>query len=366
MNAIQSPQSTTLATLSIKDTVLAQFQEVEPDMIALADRYRDVVYDVATPRGMKDAVAARADLRDNGRLRLTRAETRIKGEVNDLKRVMADEVERLVAIVRPVEDGVGAQIKAEEERKAAERAERERLEAERVARHRAGIDKLHSYVARAGGQPVAAIESAIQALSDIAMGPEWEEFAEAADAARLTTIESLQKMVIAERQRLENERQRLENERQAAAMAAERAELERMRAELEAQRLAAAVAADAASKAEAVAAAAAEAAQAPAEPEPAAATEPEFVEFVEPAAPQPLARVIPVAQPEPAGATLTLGQIGSILGFNLGAAFLSSLGIESCGRERAAMLYRESDLPRICDALIERIARVRATAIKAA
>ena len=61
----------------------------------------------------------------------------------------------------------------------------------------------------------------------------------------------------------------------------------------------------------------------------------------------------------PTSATTTLGQISGRLGFAITAAFIAELGFESVGRERAAVLYRESDYPLICDALIDRIRNVR-------
>jgi predicted phage-related endonuclease len=61
-------------------------------------------------------------------------------------------------------------------------------------------------------------------------------------------------------------------------------------------------------------------------------------------------------------ATMTLGQIATRMGFALPAAFLQSLGIPSVGRDRSAVLYREADFPRICDALTAHIATVRANA----
>lgn len=195
-----------IAPLSIKETVLVQFKEAEAGIVALAERYREVAYDVKTPKGMKEAIAARADLRENGRFLVTRAEKRIKGDVNDLKRVMSDEVERLVAIVQPVEDSIDKQIKAEEERKAEEKAKRDKEEADRVAVHRANIDKLKSYVGRAHGQPIEAIEIAVKALVCLTFGDPWEEFASEAKAERDSTVASLNKMIEAETQRLENVR----------------------------------------------------------------------------------------------------------------------------------------------------------------
>lgn len=60
-----------------------------------------------------------------------------------------------------------------------------------------------------------------------------------------------------------------------------------------------------------------------------------------------------------AGATIKLGSICERLGFMVTADFLRSLGIEAASRERNAILYRESDMPRICNALIRHIENVR-------
>lgn len=57
--------------------------------------------------------------------------------------------------------------------------------------------------------------------------------------------------------------------------------------------------------------------------------------------------------------TLKLGVISTRLGFQVTAEFLRILGFEPAGRERAAVLYHESDFPRICTALILHITEVR-------
>ena len=57
--------------------------------------------------------------------------------------------------------------------------------------------------------------------------------------------------------------------------------------------------------------------------------------------------------------TLKLGVICTRLGFQVTADFLKSLGFEPVGRERAAVLFHESDFDRICAALISHISAVR-------
>lgn len=79
------------------------------------------------------------------------------------------------------------------------------------------------------------------------------------------------------------------------------------------------------------------------------------------AAPAP-APVTPIATGRPTAATppsLRLGQIAERLGFSLTADFLATLGFAAAGRDRAAVLYHESDFPAICTALIGHITNVR-------
>lgn len=219
---------------SIKAAVLAQFADAEVMLTGLAEKYRNVAYDVATTKGMAEAKAARADIRDNGRLAVTKAETRIKAEVNDLKRVMSAEVERLVAIVKPVEDHIDGQIKAEEARKAAEKAERERAEAERKAAHMQNLSKLASYPSMIVGRSLEAMINGIEVVSAIQIGPEWEEFREQADLAKAKALEEMRAIADRERQRLENERLAAELEAQRRQLAEQAAELDRQRAALQA------------------------------------------------------------------------------------------------------------------------------------
>lgn len=227
-------QSATTTT-SIRDAVLAQFKDAEVTITGLAEKYRDVAFDVATPKGMKEAVAARADLRDNGRLMVTKAETRIKGEVNDLKRVMGAEVERLVAIVQPVEKHVDDQIKAEEARKAVEKAERERIAAEKAEAHRAKIAKIRAAADNAKGIASERITNGIALVESLAFGDECENFLPEYEKAKAETLAAMRQHLADAQHREAAEAQRLENERIAAELAAQRAALEAQAAELKRQ-----------------------------------------------------------------------------------------------------------------------------------
>jgi len=195
-----------LAPASIKSAVLAQFADAERTVTALADKYRRVAYDCTTTAGMTAAKAARMDLRENGRYAVQRAESRVKTEVNDLKRVMADEVARIVEIVRPVEDAIDQQIKAREEQVAAEKAERERqaaeaarLEAERRQRLEDGIITLEGYVTKAKGWTAAKMAEGIAFVDRIVIEPaHWQEYTERAAVTLAKTRETLREMLVAQ------------------------------------------------------------------------------------------------------------------------------------------------------------------------
>lgn len=218
---IEAPAAN-LAPASIKSAVLAQFADAERTVTALADKYRRVAFDCTTARGMADAKAARMDLRENGRYAVQRAESRVKADVNDLKRVMADEVERIVGIVRPVEDAIDQQIKAREEQVAAEKAERDRkaaeearIEAERQQRHEDGIATLAGYVGKAKGWSAERMANGIAFVEKIQIDPaHWQEYTERAAKTLAETLEALRTMHAAQ----------VKAEAEAAELAALRAE----------------------------------------------------------------------------------------------------------------------------------------------
>jgi hypothetical protein len=161
----------------------------------------------------------------------------------------------------------------------------------------------------------------------------------------------------AEAKRMEAERERIRREEEAKARAeAERianAERERIRAEEQAKAQAAHEAerirlrADAEARMKVMQADAAELkALADVKPEP---------------APQQ------ASQPADTGAKITLGQINQRLSpIALSVAGLAQLGIQPAGKDRAAVLYLESDVARICSVLIRHLTTVARGEIKEA
>lgn len=142
-------------------------------------------------------------------------------------------------------------------------------------------------------------------------------------------------------QRAEAERQRIRAEEQAKAREAHEAEQARLRAESEQRQKAAQEAA----------------ARRDAEQKAQTAGHERQQSIVAPA-PQP------AQKPADTGARITLGQINQRLSpISLSAAGLSQLGIQPAGKERAAVLYLESDVDAICAALIRHLSHVSAAAV---
>lgn len=184
------------------------------------------------------------------------------------------------------------------------------------------------------------IEANRKSVEDMTLFPDFRQVCtkEAEDFAALLALRTQQRAE-AEAKRLEAERERIRQEEQAKAQreaaqraAQEQAERDRIQREQERQRQIEQ------QQATAHAAPAQKPAEVPTEP----------------------------AQPQTAAAdssqTITLGQINKLLHpVAVTQDGLASLGIKSIGRERAAVLYRESDVPLICAALIKHLQAVESS-----
>jgi hypothetical protein len=216
----------TMAELATKPLAL-----MEPTLLALAERYRDVAFDLKTPKGLAAMKAARLDLRENGRYAVQRATAEFKAQANAAKRAVDDLADRLVGIVRPQEDEFTRAIDAREAELEAEKAERARLEAERVAKLQAGIATIRGYVQLAAGLPAERIAKGIAGLEAMAFAPEaWQEFAAQATAARDESLAALRLMHAAAVQAEADKAAREALEAEAARLRAEAAERERIEA----------------------------------------------------------------------------------------------------------------------------------------
>ena len=401
---------------SLKDAALARFSKTEADLKALAEKYRNVAFDVTTTKGMADAKAARLELRESGRYAVQRIRDATKAEANELKRVIEDKAEALIGLVKPAEDAIDAQITAEEQRKAAEKAakeaaeaaERERLaqiERQRVEAHEAGLAKIRGYLTRCEGLESGRIAIGISMLDGWTFGDDWQEFKPRAEETKAQTLAAMRALHEAtkaredeaarlEQQRIENERVAAENARIAAdlkrqqdELAAAQAESARLEALAEANRAAAAKArtqegdnrdasagqshvaegsssptgrgenVTTAAGASPVSIPEAQAPQQVLKAEPATA---DATDRVEPANTSPRVGAMGAGQaadaaPSEEPATLNLGTICDRLGFKVTADFLVSLGVVHVATDKRSMLYRESQWPLICAQLLAHV-----------
>lgn len=228
--------------VSIKDAAIAHLRAKEPAIIALAERYRGVALPLGTPKDLAAGKAARLELRESGRYGINRDRDETKDLLNEAKKHVETEADRLIAIVRPVEDHVHAQIEARETVLAEEKAERERVAAKRRADFEASIARIRGYVAAAKGLPSERIARGIAQVEALAFGEDWAEFASPAAAAQGETVAALRELLASTKAAEAIEAQRVENARIAAEQATERqrladeaAELARQREEIEAK-----------------------------------------------------------------------------------------------------------------------------------
>lgn len=401
------PAQSSTALATVRTTMLADLSRVEKGLATLTAEHGSTNYDITTPLGYKLATARRFAVRQV-RFQIPHVVTAKKAELKDLGKALETEAERITALLMAIETPHDKLIKAEDERKAAEkkareeaeaaeRAERARIEAERVAKHQAGIATIRSYLTMAQGLPSKRIERGIAALSTVAVDG-FDEFIDEARTAHLETLAAMttlhretmareQEVARIEEQRLENERiaaeqraeaerlaaERAELKRQADELAAQRAESERLEALAEANRKAAAQAAiDEAARAAAPVDESTGEILAPATDTPeqgaqqvlkAEAPGPDATDRDAPATTSPDGGPMGAGQPAAAGPVgavpplpdLSINDINDRLGFAVQPSLLAALCIEPVKTVRRVPFYRAFQFPAICDALIAHI-----------
>lgn len=201
------------------NTEIVEYSQTEQALAGLREKYKDVVFDVSTGKGMTAAKEARAELRGL-RTTLEKKRQEIKAPALERCRMIDTEAKRITAELSKLEDPIDERIKAEEARKEEERLAK--LEAERV-RLQAINDKIDAIRALPGtliGKPVVILQGQIAKLR--AQPPFEEEFAEllgTAKDAHTAAIARIEEQLKAQQ----------EHEAEAARIKAERAELERLR-----------------------------------------------------------------------------------------------------------------------------------------
>lgn len=232
------PQTSELQTsLDTVQREIAAFQKIQAGIAELRKNHPvDLVLDVKTPQGMRDAIAGRAAWRDP-RVAVEKVRKAAKAPVLELGKRIDAFAGQLTDELLIGESNYDDQIKVEQKRIEDEKEAKRLAEVARVQAIRDRIAvKFSSLPARAFGQPAAKIEQAITAVAGVDMDSDeaktvYAELlpeASLAQAAALQELRSMHATALAAEQ--EAERQRLlaeENARQAQKLADERAEFER-------------------------------------------------------------------------------------------------------------------------------------------
>lgn len=217
----------------IETTITTEIAEYNATAAALADlrsKYEKVLFPVETPKGMKDALAARKELRDI-RFGLEKMRKEIKEPALRRCQLIDSEAKEITARLTALEDPIDKQIKAEEQRKEAEKLERERVERERVAAIRTKIDFIKRLPFDSANDSAEDIATTIDELEPLQIDDSYAEFTAEAQAAKEGALIALKTLHVTTKAR-EEEAARLKAEREE--LDRQRAEIERMRAELEA------------------------------------------------------------------------------------------------------------------------------------
>ena len=224
--AAEKTGATASTALTLQQHAMQELDTVAAGIDALQKKYAGVVYDVTTTKGMAEAKAARKEIRD---VRYAVENTR-KDKGAELKRIASainDRASEITDPIRALEDPIDAQIKAEEDRKEAERAERQRQEQERIAAMNARLDNIRNMPLHAVGATAEEIQQAVTKLEDDALEGFDDVYLPTAQQTKDAALATLTKL-LDERRQLDEQAAEMERQRQEqAARDAEAAEQRR-------------------------------------------------------------------------------------------------------------------------------------------
>ena len=207
-------------------TQITEYSKTDAALAELSQRYKGVLFEVATKEGMVAARTARAELRGY-RVELEKTRVEIKAPALERCNLIDSEAKRIKAQLESLEDPIDQQIKLEEDRKERERAEREAKEAARIAAIHEEIQSVHALASSAVGLRAAEVKEILDGLRDRKWKNDPAEFAASAEDAKTRTIAALEQLhagaVAKEKEAAE----------EAARVKAEREELAKLRAESE-------------------------------------------------------------------------------------------------------------------------------------
>lgn len=238
-------------TIDKPTTAIAEYSPTAAALADLRARFADVVFDVTTTKGDKEARAARMEL-VKLRTSLEAKRKELKAPALERSRLIDAEAKRIEAEILALETPIDEQIKAEEARRERERQAKAEAERRRVAAIQERIDEIKAFPVRAAGSKSSIVmEARIGDLVAIEIDDTFAEFRPAAEAAHAQALATMRELLEGARtheeevRRLRAEQEALEQQRredearraEADRIAREQheAEVARIRAEREAE-----------------------------------------------------------------------------------------------------------------------------------
>lgn len=120
---------------------IKEYSPTESALAKLSEKYKGVIYEVTTTKGMKDAKAGRAAIK-NVRLALEKTRVIVKADALKICTLVDTEARNLKDRLSDLETGIDSQIKVEEKRKADIKAEKDRLAREELAKWYGKIEAI--------------------------------------------------------------------------------------------------------------------------------------------------------------------------------------------------------------------------------
>lgn len=205
-------------------TAIQEYSKTDAALAELGNRYKGMVYDVATTKGMQDAKVARAELR-GFRVDLEKVRVEIKAPALERCRLIDAEAKRITTALVDLEEPIDEQIKLEEKRKEREAMEKAMAEQRRVDAIKIQLEALRQIPASCVGKNSAQIAAVLAGVQARTIGEDFAEFrTEAEDTMRSVLAQVATMQAGAQAQEAEAER-----------IKGERAELAKLRAEQEAR-----------------------------------------------------------------------------------------------------------------------------------
>lgn len=218
--AEQPQQLITIEPTKYVELVFEPFAKQYADAV---DAVRTVAYDIKTTAGMAVAIKHRAVFRDI-RVASEKARKLRKAPILEIGKLLDSRQDEIESTLLPLETMFDEEIKAEEQRKDAEKIAKAVSESARISLVRKMIDEIKAIPAESVGRSSADLAATIELLEMHEITPaEFFEFSGEAEVAKHASLARLREMQTAQ----------VAVEAEAARIAAEREQLARERAEAE-------------------------------------------------------------------------------------------------------------------------------------